>query len=301
MQGAVSRRERDFDKEQVLERANAFCKRILFSVVAVAMALAMLVIATTLAPRACAWADQSQSIGAAPSLPADAGEPADAGIGITAQELSSSELVPAAVSQRVATHTQTEIRAFIAAHPFNMSQAATYSSAPSTASPYAAGQISSVSEQEALNALNTMRYIAGLPADVTIDETYRSKAQAGALVNAVNRVLSHTPTQPSDMPDDLYQLGYSGNSSSNIAAGYSNPAASILGYMDDFGTNNHGVVGHRVWLLDWNMGKTGFGQVNSYGATYVFDNSRTTSYTDVILPAANMPTCLFDKSSGGRS
>jgi len=190
--------------------------------------------------------------------------------------------------------TKSLIKSFIESHPFNISQAATFDVTPVTTSPYAAGRISNNTRQQALNALNFVRYVAGLNYNVTSNSTYESYAQAASLVNAVNNELTHYPTQPSDMDDSLYKMGKSGAGSSNIGSGYSNPAYSILGYADDTGENNLNVAGHRQWILSSRLGQVGFGQVGRYTATYVFDGSDSSNVTDVAWPARVMPTCLID-------
>lgn len=43
-----------------------------------------------------------------------------------------------------------------------------------------------------------------------LDDTYNEQCQAGTLVNYVNGVMSHTPAQPDDMSDELYNLGKTG-------------------------------------------------------------------------------------------
>ncbi len=183
------------------------------------------------------------------------------------------------------------------AYPWNLNVSNTYSDKPSTKSPYRAGHLSSESLENALNLMNFIRYVAGIPAEVTLNEEYIELVQAGALVNCVNDKLSHTPTQPSGFPDDLYEKGKAGCSSSNIAWNYGNMAQSLLnGWMYDGDASNISVMGHRRWVLNPSMTQTGFGAVGAYSAMYAFDGkgSKITDY--VAWPAQNMPIELMNGS-----
>lgn len=82
------------------------------------------------------------------------------------------------------------------------------------------GDISLDDRIQALNSVNFCRYLAGLPADVTLNDFYNETTQAASLVNASNDVLTHYPSQPSEMSDELYKLGSNGAKSSNIASGF---------------------------------------------------------------------------------
>ncbi len=139
-----------------------------------------------------------------------------------------------------------------------------------------------------------MRYIAGLPYNVVLDDEYNKMAQAACLVMAASGDFSHTPKKPSDMDDELYQLGYQGASSSNIGWGHTSMTHDIVhGWLADSGDNNLDTVGHRRWILYPRMGKIGFGYVNRYSAMYSFDDSGTGSQYGVVWPAQNMPLEYF--------
>ncbi len=150
--------------------------------------------------------------------------------------------------------------------------------------------------KSALNTLNFIRYTAGLNANVTLDETYTKEVQAGCLINAINSELSNYPEQPSNMDDQMYQLGYSGISESNIGLGYvSLNEAIVSGWLRNGYSKQISVVGNRRWLLNPVMGKTGFGEVGSYSAMYVADESNSTaSQTGVAWPAQNTPLEFFN-------
>lgn len=199
----------------------------------------------------------------------------------------------------VQTHTWDEIRAFVNSHPVDFNAGPVYNVEPSSANPYNIGEVSQSTLNDGLNAVNQMRYIAGLSSNVTLDNSYNIYTQAAALTNAANNSLSHFPPQPEGMADDLYSIGYEGASHSNIAMGYSSLSASVVyGYMYDGNASNIAMVGHRRWILNPAMGKTGFGIVPSqegyyYSAMYSFDNGGSSTATVSMWPAMNMPIEYF--------
>lgn len=190
-------------------------------------------------------------------------------------------------------HTQGEIRSFMAKHPF-ANAPADYETVPSVEAPYSAGSLTAETLEAALNALNFVRYTAGLNADVTLNDSYIEKAQTGTLVNAANDEMSHFPAKPAGMDDSLYELGYSGTSSSNLAWGYSTLVDALLyGWMSDADASNIDRVGHRRWVLNPAMKETGFGQVNSFTAMYALDFGGPDDPMKVAWPAQNTPVEYF--------
>lgn len=200
-------------------------------------------------------------------------------------------------------HTQEEIAAYINEHSEALNFTTTYAEEPSAQSPYSAGALSEETLNNAAGLLNIYRYVAGIPYNVTVDADYTRYAQTGALVNASNNVLSHFPTQPSGMSTDMYDMGYKGCSSSNLAMGFNLCGAIKNGWMYDGDAYNIDRLGHRRWCLNPKMSKTGFGEVKSatstyrYTSMYCFDsgNSAGGSYSGVAWPAQNTPTTLFYK------
>lgn len=198
-------------------------------------------------------------------------------------------------------HTIAEIEEYMSKSGVTGKDTISYKTKPVTSGNYAAGELSDDTLNAALASLNQMRYIAGISYDVTLDNQYNEAAQAGMLVDYVIGELTHYPKQPSDMPDELYKLGYQGTSSSNIywsSAGM-NFSSMISGWLSDGDSTNIDRLGHRRWLLNPVMKKTGFGAVSgskgTYGAVYAIDNSWADTDIHAAWPAQNMPTTCFSK------
>lgn len=193
-------------------------------------------------------------------------------------------------------HRKNEILKFYLEHPYDISKEVTYQKKPEL-SPCTAGKLSQETTTDGLNALNFMRYIAGLPADVTIKEEYDELAQTGSVLMAKNDHLSHQPERPSDVPKEFFEKGSKGTAESNIGYGYTNISASIVnGYVNDGDAGNIDRVGHRRWILNPTMMYTGFGYCknentgNKFTALYAFDTSRKDYAVDYVAwPAVNMP------------
>ncbi|MCR4647791.1 MAG: InlB B-repeat-containing protein [Lachnospiraceae bacterium] len=204
---------------------------------------------------------------------------------------------------KVDYHTKYEISNYITTHPADAAYTNKYSSNPNTSAPYAIGRLSDDTLNGSLVLLNTYRYIAGIPSNVTLNETYNQKAQAAALVNSANGKLSHSPDKPSDMNSDIFDIGYAGASNSNLAAGMSSIGSSFKqGWMCDSDSSNIDRVGHRRWVLDPRMTQTGFGIVYKSDSTYKYfsamystdhKNSSADSYDVVAWPAQNTPVGYF--------
>jgi len=170
-----------------------------------------------------------------------------------------------------------------------------YASQPRTVSPYATGSLAPGFARDGLNSVNYIRFLAGLPDDVRNDATLASRAAHGAVLLAASE-FSHAPPRPSDMPLSFYNLGYSGTSASNIGWGYSSLWRFNFSCADDADSGNIDRLGHRRWLLDPPMLKTGLGYAATYTDTYAFDRSRTTavSYRRITWPAEGVfPLQMF--------
>lgn len=221
-------------------------------------------------------------------------------LGITSVSFPS-QAKPKTSGMNVQYHSQKDIRKFVKNHKFDTNSQVSYAKKPSVKpSSYRAGELKKSSLNQGLKALNTMRYIAGVPANVKLDKSYNKACQAAALTNAANHELSHFPQRPNKMPDDLYKLGHEGAGSSNLAmtSWPCNLAYNVVWqWMADDDAGNIDRVGHRRWVLNPSMKKTGFGYVNNYAAMYAFDGNFTdTQYYGVAWPAQNMPIEYFSDS-----
>lgn len=178
---------------------------------------------------------------------------------------------------------------------------------PNTAPPYSLGRVSETHRERALDSVNLMRMIAGLP-EVYMYDTYNQLTQYGAVVLAANDTLTHRPEKPAGMSDTFYKYGYTATSQSNISYGWASGSDSYynmplftLGYMEDSDASNVPVVGHRRWILNPRMLYTGFGfALNSrnaaYSAMYAFNSDGTTpDYDFISWPASgNFPSEFAD-------
>ena len=195
----------------------------------------------------------------------------------------------------VASRTIEEIRAFIAEHPATLDDPLTYKTEPSLSEPYSPGVLSDETATSALNMINQVRYIAGLRADVTLDENYSYLASAASLLNCLNSQMSHYPSRPDVLAgaayDKLYSDGGTGARRGNLAYGYRNLNDTIIrGWCADDGQFE---VGHRRWILNPTMGKTGFGAAGIHSTMYAHDTSGKGGEYNVAWPAQMMPVEYF--------
>jgi len=166
-----------------------------------------------------------------------------------------------------------------------------YEREPSAKQPYSAGRLALDFTNNGKNMLNFARYLAGLPAVEW--HTYNLQCQSGALVLAANGVLSHAPAQPKGMGlHDGYETGYGACASSNIYMSSGNSATlddAVKSWLNDSDPGNIKALGHRRWILNPPMGKTGFGCVTNPGkgtfiTMWAFDTSGTGKKDRVLWP-----------------
>lgn len=199
-------------------------------------------------------------------------------------------------------HTQEEIRAYARKSNVSLNDALEFAEEPVIQSPYSLGKLSDRTLQSALKMLNQVRYIAGISDNVELSDEYNTLCQAGVLANYANAQLSHYPEKPDGMSDDIYALAKEGAGSSNLAwGGRSLNGTIVSSWMEDGDDSNIDRTGHRRWLLNPVMGKTGFGAISGeYGtcsSVYVFDSSNSfAGEYGVAWPAQNMPVEYFGES-----
>jgi hypothetical protein len=173
-----------------------------------------------------------------------------------------------------------------------------YLKRPSTRYPYSAGSLQPGYLQDGLKMANFVRYVAGLPNDLVLDPQLDDQAQHGAVVDAALNKLTHFPERPKDMNEDFYEIGYQSTTSSNLHEGFGGGEAlaqQVLGYMDDSDASNIARVGHRRWILNPPLQRTGFGQAENdagymFGVMQIFDESdtRPMAYRAIAWPAAGV-------------
>jgi uncharacterized protein YkwD len=114
----------------------------------------------------------------------------------------------------------------------------------------------------ALRILNLYRWLADMPA-VTTDPAMDKQAQACALMQRANGMLSHTPP----MTWTCYMAeGATASGRCNISSGPG--VASVDGYMVDPG--NPTTIGHRRWILSNTFGPTGLGSTDRHSCMMTF-------------------------------
>lgn len=197
----------------------------------------------------------------------------------------------------VAEHSRDVIRQYINGHPFDMTRSAEYAKAPDGSIPYANyGKLSNTDLIEGRNALNVMRFIAGVGIqDVTLCPYATNYAQAAAVVLKHKGYLTHKIYN--DIPGlNIQTLRYAqmGAENSNLASGFNNPAHSVvLGYMYDTNEKNIGELGHRRWCLNPPMYLTAFGQAGKFGTMWATDKQLSATNSGICWPAQNMPVEYF--------
>ncbi len=205
----------------------------------------------------------------------------------------------ASVGVNVDYHSQEEIKSKIESIYDSNDFKVTYDKKPVYKGPdYDPGKLSQKTLNGAVDILNGLRYIAGIPYNVQLKSEYINMAQAGALVNAANGAMTHYPSQPSGISDSLYQLGRKGCSSSNLYWGITDFEEGVTGWISDEYSTSGLDPGHRRWCLNPSMQYTGFGMVDDHAAMYAFDGFRnSTAYTGVAWPAQEMPLEFFNMNT----
>ena len=211
--------------------------------------------------------------------------------------------VYAASGPDVDYHTQDQIRTYINNSGVSIYDRTEYKTKP--VSPNVRGELSDNCKNDALKMLNNIRYIAGLDT-VSLDSSQGDLAQAAAFANMVIGRMTHYPNQdengapvskPAGMSDQDWNDGIEGCRRSNLAWNHGTMNNSVLGWTADEDARNIDRIGHRRWLLNPEMGTTGFGFAGAYSAMYSMDSSNTSaSQTSVAWPAQNMPVDYFDST-----
>ena len=166
-------------------------------------------------------------------------------------------------STELAKLSQKEIIQLLRDNPATLPVQDIYDVAPSCSAPYKAGKVKDSVLQAALDRLNALRRLAGLPA-AKLDNGLCDEAQHGAVIIAATGTLSHYPKQPSDMANDFYKKAYGACSTSNLYSG-GTLLSCVDGWMNDSENRQTGNVGHRRWQLDPTLTRVGFGSADKNG------------------------------------
>jgi hypothetical protein len=187
---------------------------------------------------------------------------------------------------------------------------AVYDITPSVRNPYSIGKVTDGYLADGLKMFNFYRFLAGIPDDVTLDEGLIYRAQHGAVLLAASGVFAHEPPKPTDMSQEFYEEGFASTTSSNISywsgTNYASTTidSALTGQMDDEDTGNIDRVGHRRWILSYQLKKTAFGVADIRDSRYftvqAFDYSRTEiNYPDYTLwpNETAFPSFVFNLNS----
>lgn len=190
-------------------------------------------------------------------------------------------------------HTQDEIREYYKSHPIRNIEAE-FVTEPSVAKPYALGELTEETKQDALNMLNLYRYIAGVPL-VSVTEEAQNYAQGAALVSAINQCLQHHPERPEGMEDEMFSQAFYGAANANLARSSNVLSQTIFVYMLEIGGDPD--FGHRYRLLEYETSEVGFGIAKSetsgyYSATYT-NMSMGRKDRIISYPGQNQPLEYF--------
>lgn len=136
---------------------------------------------------------------------------------------------------------------------------APFATLPNTTPSYRLGSLQQPLLTDARNLTNFLRFIASVPSNVRVSNTYNMYAQAAAVVNAANQSITHTPAKPYNMSPSLFEQGRSGSATSNLARKIPNVlVAMAYGFMNDGDAQNMPHVGHRLWMLSPFVDEVGF-------------------------------------------
>ncbi|MDO4415637.1 MAG: S-layer homology domain-containing protein [Erysipelotrichaceae bacterium] len=196
-------------------------------------------------------------------------------------------------------HTPEEVIRYIDEYGTWFDKLAEYDEEPDYRNPpYSPGKLKQDYLENALAAVNSVRYISGLTYDIKLDDTYNELAQAAALICMTNFSLDHYPPKPEGMDDELYRKAYEGASHSSLGMGAASLEHAVIdGWIYDSDDSNVSRVGHRTNMLDPAMGKCGFGEAELFCAFYTSDKSNPTDRTAGLWPGLSTPRFFFPEST----
>ncbi|MDE7477000.1 MAG: InlB B-repeat-containing protein, partial [Lachnospiraceae bacterium] len=205
---------------------------------------------------------------------------------------------------QVTYHTADEIKKFLEQSKAVKTERITYAEEPNLSVPYDVGALADTTLESAAAMVSQIRFIAGLPYKVTLNDEYSQLSQAAALVCYANGSLDQEPSQPEGMSKALYKQGCEGILKSNIA--YTSMTSQSLNeiIVDSWMAGDNSDISrltYRRGVLNPAMGQVGFGAVKDskdvYSAMYVMDCSNDDeNIFGVAWPAQNMPVDYFHEN-----
>ncbi|MES2288585.1 MAG: CAP domain-containing protein [Pseudomonadota bacterium] len=197
---------------------------------------------------------------------------------------------------------------------WNGGRAATYTQLPDIAA-CNAGVMSNTGLQDALQVMNGIRALHGLPA-VTLSSADQQSAMEASLMMSANSQLSHTPPTTWKC---YTALGAAGAGSSDLYASFPSANLSLMsndnifaGWMTEVNNLVANSVGHRRWILDPFLGTVAYGRVAGiYSSTQRIDSSALKVFNNtgggvasaaaipdyVAYPQGNYPARYFDATA----
>jgi len=160
------------------------------------------------------------------------------------------------------------------------------------------GSLDTQTRQSALNHVNNIRYIAGVPANVAWDDAKTEMAEATAVVMVANGNINHYPARPAGISDEVYRMAAEGARTSNLARSsfFDVINGSIRQFLGDSERSNLPELGHRRWMLNPRLGKTAFGALGAYCVMTIMDTSNTQAgpeHSVVMYPGQVTPVDYF--------
>ncbi|MCR4764332.1 MAG: Ig-like domain-containing protein [Lachnospiraceae bacterium] len=216
---------------------------------------------------------------------------------------------PSTFSFELDLHSEQEILDFLAAHPTSTDlekSKVTWDEKPSLEYPYAAGRLSDETVTSALNLVNNIRYIAGLNADITLNDEYSRRAQAYAYIRTLERRGENVKEalESGKLDPSLYSLAMEGKSNCNYASTMGHSLNYVINNRSSADYDNSylaggGYVG-ELFALNPTLTQTGFGMVSGeeseygYVTMYVDKEQTVDSGAAVMWPAPITPIEYFD-------
>lgn len=144
------------------------------------------------------------------------------------------------------------------------------------------GELKAKVQWEAMRSTNGYRWFVGLEPVESVPELIEANQKCATLM-AANGEISHTP--PSDW-ECYTEDGATAAGNSNLAQtlpGFIHPAETVWQYIRDKG--NRATMGHRRWIFNPTMAKTGFGHRGLFGCMHATDRSGSDSKSVIRYPS----------------